>query len=628
MMPRHMTWLVALAAFVGALPAGAAVTKAQRCEATAATALASCTQRVAAKVRRCYLATGRPCPRGDVGVATVLGGLARLLKSRCANTAIVRAAGYGPLVTPATLIARLQESCAGEPATLAARTFGGPQGAVLAGATPADERCLATAYDQASKLIKATVLTDSGCIRQAHGGGTCSLAQTAARVTAAETKAQATIAMACSNLPGLIGLNVPMLTDRAGAQARCMVATAHGSTAPLTLDCGPRPAVSVPLRGQWVQVVLDGAAWGTRCGDGSPYAFWLKLAPASLPPGRVVIDLQGGGVCIFESDCKRVSASLFKATDDVAPTGGYMSTDPSINPFAGWTMMFLPYCTQDVHIGGGLQSVFPSITVNRFGALNVRAALRYLRDALWPTLQATTPEGYRPDLLTVVFGGESAGGYGVNYNYHYVLDDLRWAHTTAVPDSSAGLDNGTALSVKNLGVLVSGTTNPSGWGTAAYQPPYCLAGDCGVILPILQTATSARLKAVPEQQILNVSNQADTTQQTTTFFSRLPRWINALRAAYCAEEGKNGLHFWLPAVSTPYHTILETTSRFTTVTAGGVTVRNWLADAMANPDAVTDRVDEGTLVADYPGVNPIACATSPSGAFLSSKIGGRFRPPR
>jgi hypothetical protein len=32
-----------------------------------------------------------------------------------------------------------------------------------------------------------------------------------------------------------------------------------------------------------------------------------------------------------------------------------------------------------------------------------------------------------------------------------------------------------------------------------------------------------------------------------------------------------------------------------------------LADAMADPDAVLDRVDEGTLVADYPGVAPSAC---------------------
>ncbi len=50
------------------------------------------------------------------------------------------------------------------------------------------------------------------------------------------------------------------------------------------------------------------------------------------------------------------------------------------------------------------------------------------------------------------------------------------------------------------------------------------------------------------------------------------------------------------------------------MTAGGVTVRDWLAAAIAAPDGVVDRVDEGTLVTDYPGTNPIPC--SPGGAFL------------
>ena len=121
---------------------------------------------------------------------------------------------------------------------------------------------------------------------------------------------------------------------------------------------------------------------------------------------------------------------------------------------------------------------------------------------------------------------------------------------------------------------------------------------------------------MPEQQILNVSNQADTTQESTTFFPSLPSWIEALRTAYCDVKGEKGLHFWLPAQSTPFHTILTVASRFDTVTADGVTVADWLAGAMTAPDAVVDRVDEGTLVTDYPGVSPIACLGSPSGAFL------------
>src|SRR5579883_3496266 len=442
----HRPLLLAMAVLsLGGVPrAGAAVPAAARCEATAASALVACVQRVAVAERRCYLATKAPCPPGDARVAAALAKLAHRVEGRC-TTASVQAAGFGA------------------PATPAARTFGGPQAAVLVGATSADASCLGAAYKEGSALIKATARAQGGCIQRTHAGGSCNVASTAARVSAAASKAQTKIAAACpaNRLAVLIGLDAGTFASRAGAQARCMVATAHGSTDPLALDCGPRAGVSVPPPGQWTQIVLDSAS-GALCGDGSPYAFWLRLAPGGSPPGRIVTWLQGGGVCVFESDCDAVPPVLFQSLADVPPTAGVLSSDSSVNPFADWTQVFLPYCTQDVHIGGGTQSVFPSITVNRYGAINVRAALRYVRDALWSTLEATTPEGYRPDLLTVFFTGGSAGGFGVVYNYHYLLDELRWIHTTAVPDASAGLDNGMLLSVKNLGALVGGTTNPFG----------------------------------------------------------------------------------------------------------------------------------------------------------------------
>jgi hypothetical protein len=595
-----------------ALPAAGA-TPAGKCETAAADALATCVKKVGEQVGGCYTGTGAPCAPTDPRVGGALAKLERRVLRKCPDGATVQAAGYGAAATPAGLIARLKESCTGDPATLAARSFGGPQGALLAGATAETRTCLGAAMLEGTKLLETTLERDGKCIRKAHRGGTCDLAATAAKVAAAETKAATAIGAACPDLQSLVGIDVATFVGRAGVQARCMAATAHGDPGPLTLDCGPRDAVTVPPRGTWVQVVLDEATWGTRCGNGSPFAFWLRLAPAGSPVERVAVDLQGGGVCIFESDCSGVNPGLFTATDDTQPTTGYMSTDPLINPFFDWTMVFVPYCGQDVHIGGGRQSVFPSLTVNRFGGLNVRAALRYVRDVVWPTLDDDSAEGYRPDRMRVLFAGESAGAFGVMYNYHYLVDDLRWSHTTGAPDAGLALDNGTAVSVRSLGALIRTETNPFGWGTLPLQPPYCLASGCAVGNE-LEAITAVRLKAVPEQQILNISNQVDTTQVSTTFFPSIPSWTNAVRTTYCANKGMTGLRYWFSAQTAPFHTILRTNSRFTTVTAGGVTVRDWLAAAIADPDGVVDRVDEGTLVADYPGTNPIPC--SPGGAFL------------
>ena len=241
-----------------------------------------------------------------------------------------------------------------------------------------------------------------------------------------------------------------------------------------------------------------------------------------------------------------------------------------------------------------------------------------MRDVLWQDLGATEPDGYRPDRLTVLFGGESSGGDGVNHNYHYLLDDLRWVHTTAVPDSGVVLDNGQQLGARGLGIVAQAETGNLAWGARPYQPPYCLDSTC-FIGPVLQAATSPRLKAVPEQQILNVSNQVDDTQVSTTFFPSTVAWINALRAAYCANQGLNGIRNWFPAQSTPFHTILTDASRWSSVTAEGETLPIFLAGAIADPDAVTDHVEEGTLVTDYPGVTPIACLGTSSGALAKEE---------
>jgi hypothetical protein len=241
-----------------------------------------------------------------------------------------------------------------------------------------------------------------------------------------------------------------------------------------------------------------------------------------------------------------------------------------------------------------------------------------VRDLVWTVLEADGAAGYRPDTLQALFAGESAGAYGANYNYHWVLDDLRWAHTTAAPDAGLALDNGTAVSVLTFGSLVIANSGTFAWNVGPMLPSYCNEPACAVG-PNLQTVNSVRLKAVPEQQILNISNQVDVAQVSTTFFTgptATVDWINKLRTAYCATKGLKGIHYWLAARTAPYHTILQS-ALYDTQLAGGITVRDWLGDAVVNPDGVTDRVDEGTLVTDYPGVNPIACLPgSPSGAFL------------
>ena len=576
----------------------------QACEKTISTGLARCFTRVSGRVNHCFLASGVSCPAADF--APELERIARRVAARCSDDD-VRQLGYGPLLTVEAMVDRLQEDCRGEAAALAARTFGGPQGALLAFASPETNGCLAAAADGAARLIRRALGSQSRCVRKTRRGRSCETERVDTAIAAEAAEATSAIDASCADLRALVGLDTTQYRERALAQARCMVATAHPDPAPRSLDCGPTARVDVPPRGQWTQIVLDEASWGTRCGDGSPYAFWLRLAPNGAPIENVLIDLQGGGVCTNESECLAVGAGLFRATDNYGPngpSGGYRSTDPAVNPFWNWTMLALPYCNQDVYTGGGRTNTFPQITVHRFGAINVQASLRYLRDVLWREMGAGSGAGYRPDRLRVLFGGLSAGGFGVEYNYHYLLDDLRWVNTTAVADSALGLSNGSLHGVSGLGILML-ATGPNGWAGLPYQPPYCRGINCGVVPARLQV-TSPRLKAAPFQQILNVSNQVDNTQRATTFFASSAAWTNAVRKSYCDIQGAEGIRYFLPAGASSMHGMLQSDSRFTATASDGVSLRDWLATAMSDPDAVVDLVEEGTL-ASNPSIDPFAC---------------------
>jgi len=194
--------------------------------------------------------------------------------------------------------------------------------------------------------------------------------------------------------------------------------------------------------------------------------------------------------------CAATNPDLFESINHTMGQAGLMSNTKPDNPFLDWTKVLLAYCTQDLHIGGGVTDVFPEITVHRYGARNVQAELRYVRDVLSTQMDATDPTSFRPDRLTVLLSGSSAGGFGAAYNYHFLLDDLQWAHTTSLQDAGLGMDNGGPDGVFVLAATALLPTSP-GWGILPYFAPYCLSATCAETYINLDLVQSARLKAFP-----------------------------------------------------------------------------------------------------------------------------------
>jgi hypothetical protein len=561
----------------------------KNCTALAASALQMCLTEISVAQRDCYLDAGTSC---DDGNANILGALQSTLQSSCSD------GDFLGLTVDAT-VGRFQNTCQSQADSIAWRTFGGPQGSVLATATEQELDCLQTAHEAASQFVDDALIAINTCLAD----DSCDAAALGSNQQAAASAAAATISGACPALEELIAVNPETYLARAQDQIDCTVAASHQNTDPLALSCGPTNVDEMPVRGEWSEIILDGDKWGSMCGDGTDFAVHIRLAPEGNPLDRVIVGLQGGGVCLFEDDCRARMASnpgLFNAQDD-SPLGSGLVSDDTDNPFANWTKVYLPYCNQDVFIGGGIIESFSDFDLPRYGTINLRAGMSAARDIIWKQMDEEGDSGFRPDELIALFGGFSAGGYGALYNYHWVLDDLLWPRTAAFPDAGGALDNGSLAGVRGLGAI-----KIPAWGTMPYLPPYCFVGDCAVG-PDNYRAISPRLKQVPEQQYLILSNQKDNTQQGDAFFSDEAQWIDAMRSAYCDTKDLPGIQWYLTSDSVNSIHVVSIRDEFYYGDVAGERMVDWFWRAVTDPDSITDRAEEGNFTTDIPGSNPFPC---------------------
>ena len=114
----------------------------------------------------------------------------------------------------------------------------------------------------------------------------------------------------------------------------------------------------------WQRVELP----GTVCSNGSQYRFWYYDSPSS---NNLLISFEGGGACWDYATCSGQAGILGASNPNGIPTdyitqfkAKFVSplingADPGIPPFRsktniatnGFDMVYMPYCTGDVHIG-------------------------------------------------------------------------------------------------------------------------------------------------------------------------------------------------------------------------------------------------------------------------------------
>ncbi len=190
----------------------------------------------------------------------------------------------------------------------------------------------------------------------------------------------------------------------------------------------------------WSWIDVDGAF----CGDGSPTG--IAVYPGS---SDLLVFLDGGGACWTWDTCfgnirSIITAGPFGAAQlplrMAVGADSVLDAGAASDPFAGWTKVFVPYCTGDVHSGDTVTTYTgpqgQTAAFHHVGHANVLAALG--------RIVAEVPAPSR-----VVVSGSSAGGFGSFINYPtlraswpdapgYLVDDSGPAVAGLSPDLTGG----------------------------------------------------------------------------------------------------------------------------------------------------------------------------------------------
>ncbi len=180
---------------------------------------------------------------------------------------------------------------------------------------------------------------------------------------------------------------------------------------------GPEPILNPPRDSYrtWEKIEIP----GTKCGNDSQYKLFVNFSDKS---DNLAVVLEPGGACWDYDSCTgkdgvRGAANVDGIPDDHYVLGEvispFLNRDAEESPTTDWNLVYVPYCTGDVHTGNKLATYHddtganPDITFDHDGHADM------MQIVAWLDGQFT----HVPKLLVT---GCSAGGVGALVDYHYL----------------------------------------------------------------------------------------------------------------------------------------------------------------------------------------------------------------
>ena len=185
----------------------------------------------------------------------------------------------------------------------------------------------------------------------------------------------------------------------------------------------------------------------TICSLGSPFVFFVEPGDET----RLMVYFEGGGACWNAETCDvKASAHYFKPevpAKERPYTRGLFDTTRVDNPVRGFTKVFVPYCTGDVHLGahtttytlpasnGNAERTFE---IHHNGGANADAAL------VWIYAHVAAPR-------TIFVTGESAGSVPTPFYAAVLAEHYSDARIVQLGDASSAYEDAGA-SAANWGL--------------------------------------------------------------------------------------------------------------------------------------------------------------------------------
>ena len=214
--------------------------------------------------------------------------------------------------------------------------------------------------------------------------------------------------------------------------------------APFDLDGGAALTPPPPAGFRWYPVE------GSRCRDGSEAGLFIRFEDSK----RLMIYFEGGGACTSPGFCNfnpqsvnhvlsgtgetvlgsALGAVVGRQQPGVYQNGeltGIFSSEREDNPFSDWNLVYVPYCTGDVHAGTNPAALVPGVAAPQQFVGHHNTALFVGR------LAATFGDG----LERLVVAGSSAGSFGAALSFSMISDAFPGVQADALLDSGAPFDD-------------------------------------------------------------------------------------------------------------------------------------------------------------------------------------------